>query len=94
LLIPISGWYPSGIGVREVGGRNCDYWTDFDFNLMTSRIQVKKEYEKCEDEETTVIYKRENEKFTFKMKAKIYLEDRTAGELQITSPRYKHELYL
>lgn len=81
------------IGYTSFYGRPCDYWEDIDFNVMTGRIILKKEYENCETEDQ-VVYKKENENFLYRLKKKITLENRMDVELEIISPKYKHEIYL
>lgn len=81
------------IGYTSFYGRPCDYWEELDFNTMTGKIIFKKEYENC-DTGTPVVYKKENENFTYKLKRTITLENRTETELTIVSPTYKHEIYL
>lgn len=83
------------IGYTSEYGRDCEYWTKVDFNIMTGKIVVTKEYEKCDDEEQqNKPYKKENENFTYKLTQKITLENRKENEVKIISPKYKHELYL
>lgn len=84
------------IGYSSHYGRNCEHWTDVDYNIMTSKIELKKEYESCgdNDEEEPEITKRENETFTYRLTKKITLQNRKDIEVKITSPRYKHEFYL
>ena len=82
------------IGYNNFSGKPCEYWEDFDYNLSTGSINVKKEYETCEDEDQ-VISKKENESFIHKLKSKITLQNRMRDEpVEITSPKYKHTLYL
>jgi hypothetical protein len=80
------------IGYVSVFGKPCEYWEDFDFNIVTGKIMLKKEYEDCDKGQE--IYKRENEDFIYKLKNKIILEERNKEELEIISPKYKHEIYL
>jgi hypothetical protein len=82
------------IGYTSNSGKPCEYWLDIDFNLMTGKVVVKKEYEKCEGDEIQAVYKKENETFTYKPNKPITLENRSKAELKITSPKYRHELYL
>jgi hypothetical protein len=65
-----------------------------DFNIMTGKIIVTKEYERCDTEDSQVVYKWENEKFSYKLQEKITLNNRNKTEVKIISPKYKHELYL
>jgi hypothetical protein len=82
------------IGYTSNYGKPCEYWTDFDFNLITGKIIVKKEYEKCDTDESQVIYKRENENFFYMLEKKLTLENRNETGVKIISPKYQHELYL
>lgn len=82
------------IGYTSNYGKLCEYWENFDFNLMTGRIVVSKEYEKCDTEESQVVYKRENEQFSHRLKKKITLANRNKTELKIITPKYRHEFYL
>ena len=81
------------IGHTSNYGKLCEYWEDFDYNLMTGKIVFEKEYEKC-DNQTQSVYKRENETFTFKPKQRITFQNRNRFDLKIISPKYKHEFYL
>ena len=83
------------IGYSSHYGKLCEYWEDFDFNLVTGKIILKKEYERCDDDgESNEVYKTEKETFTYKLKQKITLENRNKMEVKIISPKYKHDLYL
>ena len=83
------------IGYESYAGRNCDDWTSFSFNVSTGKIEVKKDYEKCDDDgENVQVKKKEHETFIYKTKLKIRLENRKKEDIKIVSPRYKHELYL
>ena len=82
------------IGYTSNYGKPCEYWQTIDFNLMTGRITVSKEYEKCDTEVKQVVYKKENENFIYKLRIKITLNNRNKTELKIITPKYKHELYL
>ena len=82
------------IGYNNTYGKLCEYWADFDFNIMTGKIVFTKEYESCEEEGEQVVSKRENETFTYRLQKKITLQNRKDAEVQIISPKYKHELYL
>lgn len=82
------------IGYSNSGGRNCDHWSTVDFNLLTGKMIVEKEYERCEsDDEAPEIYKRENETI-YKMGLKITLQKRNEKEIKLTTPKYKHEVYI
>jgi len=83
------------IGYTSNFGKLCEYWVSVDFNVMTGKINVSKEYEKCdEDDESQTVYKKENENFTYKLKNKLTLKNRKKEEVKIITPKYKHELYL
>uniref|UniRef100_UPI004047854C hypothetical protein n=1 Tax=Mariniflexile sp. TaxID=1979402 RepID=UPI004047854C len=79
------------IGYTSVYGKPCEYWTHFDFNISTGKIEYKKEFEDCEKDQE--IYKRENEVFYHKG-LKINLNNRHLEDIKITTPKYKDELYL
>lgn len=80
------------IGYTNFYGKPCEYWFDVDFNLTTGKMIVKKEYKDCEKGEQ-VINKRENE-ILIKKGIKITLQNRTSKDIVITTPKYKHEVYL
>jgi hypothetical protein len=80
------------IGNTANYGKLCEYWTNVDFNITTGRIIIKKEYEDCDKNQA--IYKRENETFIYKLKQKITLFNRNRQAIKLTSPKYKHEIYL
>ncbi len=46
------------IRYSSIAGKLCEYWKDVDFNLVTGKMIIKKEYEECETGEQEV-YKRE-----------------------------------
>ena len=79
------------IGYTSYSGRNCEYWIDVDFNLSTGKLEVKKDYEDCENDQG--IYKTEKETF-YKKGLKITLLDRRSKKILITSPKYKHHIYI
>ncbi len=81
------------IGYSSTYGKPCEYWTEIDFNLMTGKMLIKKEYENCENEEEQNIYKSENET-VYKKGLKISIEKRNKKEIKIVSPKYKHEIYI
>ena len=82
------------IGYTSHYGKLCEYWVSVDFNVMTGKLVVEKEYEKCDTEENQEVYKKENEIFNYKLKKKITLQKRNKTEVKIITPKYKHELYL
>lgn len=81
------------IGYISNYGKPCEYWTDVDFNLSTGKIILKKEYEKCPNNDEQKIYKRENETF-YSKGLKITIENRSIKEIEIVSPKYKHTIYI
>jgi hypothetical protein len=81
------------IGHNSHYGKNCEYWVHVDYNLSTGKIDYKKEYENCEDENTTEVYKTEKEIFLFKPPLKITFKNRDL-QLKIITPKYKEEFYL
>ena len=80
------------IGYVSNSGKPCEYWESVDFNLVTGKIIVKKEFENCETADQEV-YKRQNETF-FKKGISITLQERSEREIKITSPGYRHEIYV
>lgn len=81
------------IGYSSTYGKNCEYWTTVDFNLLTGKMVVEKAYESCENDDEPKIYKRENETF-YKKGLMIMLEKRREKEVLISTPKYKHEIYI
>ena len=81
------------IGYSSNYGRPCDYWTDVDFNLLTGKMIIKKEYESCENGDEQKIYKRENETVN-KKGLKITMEKRNEKEIIIVTPKYRHEIFI
>jgi hypothetical protein len=75
-------------------GKLCEYWTNVDYNINTGKLIVTKEYEQCNDDESSTVYKKQNETFTYKLKEIPTFEKRTNNEIRIVSPKYKHEIYL
>jgi nuclear transport factor 2 (NTF2) superfamily protein len=83
------------IGFSGNYGKNCEYWTDVDYNLATGKIVITKEYEQCDDSgDMLKVYKKENETFTKKLTETIHLGNRNQAEVKIVSPKYRHEIYL
>lgn len=80
------------IGYKSVAGRNCTEWEMVDFNLVTGKITVKKEFERCETEKDGV-YKQQNETF-FKKGIVLTLQNRSVKDIIIISPKYRQEIYL
>lgn len=81
------------IGNKSFFGKPCEYFVDFDYNIVTGRFTFKKEYENCENE-NEIIYKKENETFNYKLKQKIIFSNRKGTEVKVITPKYKYELYL
>ncbi|WP_353548715.1 hypothetical protein [Sediminibacterium sp. KACHI17] len=82
------------IGCESHYGKPCEYFGSFDFNLVTGKIDVQKEFERCKDDaEDPVIYKRQNEIF-FKKGIVLSLQNRSAKDIMIVSPKYRHEIYI
>lgn len=82
------------IGHTSNYGKLCEYWTNVDYNVMTGRMVITKEFEKCDDNDKQVIYKKQNESFVYKLKTKILMSTRDKDAVKIISPKYKHEIYL
>ena len=80
------------IGYSSIAGKLCEYWKDVDFNFSTGKMIVKKEFEECETEEQQV-YKRENETL-YEKGLKITIQNRQEREIKITTPKYRHEIYI
>lgn len=80
------------VGYTSNYGKLCEYWENIDYNLSTGKMIVKKEYEKCEDQDQK-IYKRENETLV-KKELKITLAKRNEQEIKIVTPKYRHEIYI
>lgn len=81
------------IGYESYYGTPCEYWELVDFNLVTGKIIIEKEFERCEnDAKNQEIYKRENETF-FKKVITLNLQNRSAKDIIIVSPKYRHEIY-
>lgn len=81
------------IGYNSFFGKPCEYFADLNYNITTGHFIFKKEYENCENE-NEVIYKKENETFTYKLKQKIIFSNRKGTEVKVITPKYKYELYL
>ena len=80
------------IGYTSSSGKLCNDWKNVDFNLVTGKMIVNKEYEDCEKSEQE-IYKKENE-ILFKKGLKITIQNRNEKEIKLITPKYKHEIYL
>jgi hypothetical protein len=80
------------IGYSNTYGKLCEYWEEVDFNLVTGKMIVKKEYEDC-DTLKQEVYKRENETL-YKKGIKVSLQNRNDKEIKIVTPKYRHEIYI
>ncbi|HET9057452.1 MAG TPA: hypothetical protein VFN30_11470 [Chitinophagaceae bacterium] len=80
------------IGYTSNYGKLCEYWETVDFNLSTGKMIIKKEYEKCENQDQN-IYKTENETVSEKGLT-ITLQNRNEKEIKIVTPKYGHEIYI
>jgi len=80
------------IGYTSISGKICEYWRDVDFNLLTGKMIVKKEFKNCKAEESK-IYKTENETF-YRKGLKITMDKRLESEILITTPKYGHKIYI
>ncbi len=75
------------IGYESYYGTPCESWELVDFNLVTGKIIIEKEFECCEnDAENQEIYKRENETF-FKKGITLNLQNRSSKDIIIISPK-------
>ena len=80
------------IGYESSRGRHCDYWLNLDFNLLTGKINIDKEFDDCNNEEQE-IQRKESEIF-YEDTLKITLENRREKVIRIISPKYNHEIYI
>jgi hypothetical protein len=81
------------IGYTTTYGKNCEYWTFFDYNLSTGKINYKKEIESCDENGNQKITKTLKEYFQWK-KLKLNLDNRKIKEEKIVTPKYKEEIYI
>jgi hypothetical protein len=77
------------IGYENNYGQQNQYWLNVDFNLVTGKLVLKREYEN----EDNTVYKRENEVF-YKKGMNITLQNRNQKQIKIISPKYQHEIYI
>lgn len=77
------------IGYENNYGQQNEYWLNVDFNLITGKLVVKKEYEN----ENAEVYKRENETF-YKKGINITLQNRRLKNIKMLSPKFRHEIYI
>jgi hypothetical protein len=80
------------IGYESNAGKVCEYWMNVDFNLLTGKVIVTKEYESCTNDQQK-IYKYENETM-FRKGLKITLAKRNAKNIVFKTPKYAHEIYI
>lgn len=80
------------IGYTHAYFKLCEYWETSDYNLVTGKFVIKKEYEKCENKKQ-FFYKIENETFNKKIDV-ITLKNRNQKEIKFESPKYKHKIYI
>ena len=80
------------IGYSSNAGKLCEYWEDVDFNLSTGKMIVEKEFEVCETK-VQKIYNRQNETL-YEKGLKITIQKRQEREIKITTPKYKHEIFI
>ncbi|UMY66277.1 MULTISPECIES: hypothetical protein [unclassified Flavobacterium] len=85
------------IGHTSYFGRPCDYFSTFDYNLSTGKIHYRLDPDPdgCEDGafEPLEVYHKQKETFYFKSPI-ITLQDRSAHDVTIVTPKYKVELHL
>lgn len=80
------------IGYNSTWGHHCDELTTMDCNLSTGKINVKTEYyQDCEKEMKSKADKKET---FFRKGITITFEKRRKKEVIITSPKYKHKIYI
>lgn len=78
------------IGYQNISGKACEYWQSVDFNLMTGKIVLKKEFEECSNSSPPG-----DEKETFYRRGlQITLEQRNTKEVKIISPKHKKVIYI
>jgi len=78
------------IGYTYNYGRPCDYWVNYDFNLMTGKFILKKEIENCDSGEP-LITKVEKEIF-YKYNVEFDLLNRHLKELNLITPKFKEKI--
>jgi hypothetical protein len=76
----------------SISGKPCEYWFAVDYSLGSGLMNVKKEYENCEDSEQG-IYKKENEIFHH-TELKVSFQNRREREIKVLSPKYHHLVYI
>lgn len=73
-------------------GKLCEYWLNVDFNLSTGKMMVKKEFERC-DNQQQITHKLQNETL-YRKDVKITFEHRHENDIITVTPKYKHEIYI
>jgi hypothetical protein len=63
-----------------------------EFNLVSGELDVKKEYEDCDNPER-MTQKSENE-ILFQKNILITFQNRHESEVKIITPKYNHEIYI
>ncbi|MFT3980705.1 MAG: hypothetical protein QM687_09575 [Ferruginibacter sp.] len=79
------------ISYHSIYGKTCEYWTNFDFEISSGKVNYKKQFEKCPSQ--TERTKNQCEKFKFRLKKKLTLENRYDEFVKVVSPRHKQEIY-
>lgn len=80
------------IGVFSYYGKQCEHWASFDFNLLSGKINYRKNCEHCKDQESDECI---NQKETFYYKGiRINFATRRHKAYSIVSPRHKDILSL
>ena len=72
-------------------GKTCEYWTNFYFEISRGKIFYKKEFEKCPLQTETA--KKQCERFRYRLKKKITIENRYEEFIKVISPRHRQEIY-
>lgn len=80
------------IGHSSEYGKLCEYMVNLDYNLATGQVDIKKEYETCENDDQKIT-KKENEKFTYRLKYRVTMDNRKV-KIVFRSPKFKHEIQL
>lgn len=75
------------IGYTSNSGKPCENWLNVDYNISTGKMIVNKTYDNCDGVTT-------NEHEVHRKKLKITLQHRQNKEIKITTPKYKHQIYI
>ena len=78
------------IGYSYNYGRPCDYWINYDFNLITGKFAYKKEYENCDSGEQ-VVSKVDQETF-YQKNVNFDLLNRHLKEVNFVTPKHQVEI--